>query len=84
MGVRKDEEVPRLQYLRMVNVIWSLELFLQCAPIPLHPAADGTGQVTLTVQVTCGDRGKMLGKRMAQMMDWPNPKNLLSGLLTGS
>lgn len=62
-GGQKDEGVLQLQYLRMVNVIRSLELFLQGAPIPLHAAADGTGQVTLTVQVTCGDTGKGVRKQ---------------------
>lgn len=55
---QKDEEVLQLQYLGMVNVIGSLELFLQCASILLHAAADCTCQVALTVQVTYGDRNK--------------------------
>lgn len=41
-GGQKDEEVPSPHYLRMVNVIRSLELFLQHIPISCHAAADCT------------------------------------------
>lgn len=72
----KDEEVLQLQYLRVVDVVWSLELFLQCAPIPLHTAADGTGQVTLAVQVTCGDRGAGVRKLNGTGDGLAKPQNL--------
>lgn len=77
-GGRQDgnKEVSGPRYLRVVDVIRSLEPLLQHVPISHHAAADCTRQVALAVQVTCEEAHEGIRRQgTAQVVDKAHTEN---------
>lgn len=77
-GGRQDgnKEASGPRYLRVVDVIRSLQPLLQHIPVSHHAAADCTRQVALAVQVTCEEAHEGIRRQgTAQVVDKAHTEN---------